>query len=264
MNVTNHYELLGVSPQATTDEIKRAFRSEISRYHPDKVQHLGREFQALAADRAADLTRAYRVLTDAQARAAYDEDLRRGEPRTEPPAAAPATEPTQPPPPPWTGAEAAPPPRDRAGDELVGRVALSRFREAVAHVAAALDAVPSRGFDVSATCAPQRALFRKAEPDLRLVARFVPLVDAAAIDEAWPLALRVARPPADLCVFLMGLGLADKGELAGAIDRHRRQSRGRADRLFLLPVDVRDWQALIPTGAPPLARAIIDRLRNPS
>lgn len=44
-----YYELLDVAPQASSDEIKRAFRREIARYHPDKVQHLGPEFQEIAA-----------------------------------------------------------------------------------------------------------------------------------------------------------------------------------------------------------------------
>ena len=50
------YQLLEISPTATGDEIKRAFRIQIARYHPDKVQHLGQEFQAMAAERAAELT----------------------------------------------------------------------------------------------------------------------------------------------------------------------------------------------------------------
>ena len=266
--MTNHYDLLGVSPQATSEEIKRAFRHEISRYHPDKVQHLGCEFQELAADRAADLTSAYRVLTNAQSRADYDEELRRG--ATAPPpsdvAPAPGATAAPPPPPPAPGAEpAAPPPRERPGDQFVRRAALQRFREVIARVVDAPDPVPTRGFDVSATYRPKRPLFRTPEPDLRVLARFVPSVDAAAIDETWPLALRaISAPKGPVCVFLLGLGVAGKAELAGAIDRNRRQSRGRAEGLFMVPLDVRDWEALFPTGTPKVLRAIVDRLRNPA
>ncbi len=60
----NYYELLEIAPNASAEEVKRAFRVQIARYHPDKVQHLGKEFQSMAADRAAELTEAYRILRD--------------------------------------------------------------------------------------------------------------------------------------------------------------------------------------------------------
>ena len=68
----DYYRLLEISPTAPQDEVKRAFRQQIARYHPDKVQHLGREFQAIAAERATDLTEAYRILSDEGRRAEYD------------------------------------------------------------------------------------------------------------------------------------------------------------------------------------------------
>ena len=68
----DYYRLLEIAPAAPQDEVKRAFRLQIARYHPDKVQHLGKEFQAMAADRAAELTEAYRILSDAGRRAEYD------------------------------------------------------------------------------------------------------------------------------------------------------------------------------------------------
>ena len=42
------YTLLEVSPQASPEEIKAAYRRAVARYHPDKVAHLGQEFQELA------------------------------------------------------------------------------------------------------------------------------------------------------------------------------------------------------------------------
>ena len=68
----NFYQLLSVEPIASREDIKKAFRAEIARYHPDKVQHLGKEFQEMAATRAAMLTEAYRTLMNAELRSEYD------------------------------------------------------------------------------------------------------------------------------------------------------------------------------------------------
>src|SRR5215212_6606427 len=72
--------MLDVAPEASVDEIKRAFRREIAKYHPDKVQHLGKEFQEIAAIKAAELTQSYKTLTDETLRAEYDAQLESGEP----------------------------------------------------------------------------------------------------------------------------------------------------------------------------------------
>ena len=68
----NYYDMLSVARDAPADEIKKAFRREIARYHPDKVQHLGQEFQEMASGIAADLTEAYRILMDPELRGRYD------------------------------------------------------------------------------------------------------------------------------------------------------------------------------------------------
>ena len=61
MALKNYYELLEIPPESPADEVKKAFRAQIARYHPDKVHHLGKEFQSMAADRAAELTEAHRI-----------------------------------------------------------------------------------------------------------------------------------------------------------------------------------------------------------
>ena len=56
------YTLLNVSPQASADEIKTAYKRAVARYHPDKVAHLGKEFQELAHSKLLAIQRAYETL----------------------------------------------------------------------------------------------------------------------------------------------------------------------------------------------------------
>lgn len=56
------YTVLGLDRNASQDEIKRAYKQLALKYHPDKVQHLGEEFQKLAEDRFKDIQDAYTAL----------------------------------------------------------------------------------------------------------------------------------------------------------------------------------------------------------
>lgn len=55
--------ILGVKPGATRQEIQAAFREAVKRYHPDKVSHLGKEFQDLANRKFIEIKEAYAALT---------------------------------------------------------------------------------------------------------------------------------------------------------------------------------------------------------
>lgn len=53
------YQTLGVSASSSPEEIKSAYRELAKKYHPDKVGHLGQEFQELAHKRFLEIQAAY-------------------------------------------------------------------------------------------------------------------------------------------------------------------------------------------------------------
>jgi preprotein translocase subunit Sec63 len=53
------YAVLGVRPGASAEEITKAYRAQLRRYHPDHVAHLGDELQTLAHQKTLDIQRAY-------------------------------------------------------------------------------------------------------------------------------------------------------------------------------------------------------------
>ncbi len=57
------HEILGVSPDATREEIRTAYLSLAKQYHPDRVSHLGKEFQELAEKRFKEIQQAYSTLS---------------------------------------------------------------------------------------------------------------------------------------------------------------------------------------------------------
>ena len=49
------YEVLGIPPSASADEIQAAYKARMQEYHPDKVAHLGEELQKLAHRKAQEI-----------------------------------------------------------------------------------------------------------------------------------------------------------------------------------------------------------------
>jgi DnaJ like chaperone protein len=56
------FEVLNLRRGASPEEVKSAYREMLSKYHPDKVSHLGEDFQKIAHEKALDIQRAYEVL----------------------------------------------------------------------------------------------------------------------------------------------------------------------------------------------------------
>ncbi len=277
-----HYENLELPPTASADEIKKSFRTLIARYHPDKVQHLGKEFQDMAADRAAELTEAYRILSDPGRRAEYDRTLGAAPaaapappapeaPRPSPPEQAPPAAGRVPPyEPPRPSGATKPPEPDAAAkrakadtstyrqerqvrDEYLRKATLSRFRTAVSAVGG-YDETQLRGFEIAFI---PKSKFLSKNKNPRLLGRFLSKVDGAAVAETWNDAGRWTSE--DVCVLLLGSSLAPARELATAI---QEQKRRKGANVTLIPVDARDWAAHMPTDAPDVAKNLLARLKG--
>lgn len=54
------YEVLQVSPSATQDQVKEAYKRLMSQYHPDKVAALGAELQRVATEMSKKINAAYK------------------------------------------------------------------------------------------------------------------------------------------------------------------------------------------------------------
>ena len=294
----NYYQLLELPPTATPEEIKRTFRVQIARYHPDKVQHLGKEFQDMAVGRAADLTEAYRVLSHEGRRAEYDAALKAAGidmsatapadaasspaastavPGASGPAgsgptestgsAGPGGEPSRPRT--DTGGEAAQTNakqfvQERASrDTFVRNAILERFRAALVQAAGnAYDESPAKGFDIA--CVPKSKMFARAKGP-RLLGRFVARVDGASVADAWAQTGKLNLPAGEeVCVILMGTQVAPAGELATAIAEQRRRPARGGPRVTLIPVNASVWDAHMPTDAPEVAKTLLNRLRTGS
>ena len=267
----DYYALLEIAPASPSDEIKRAFRAQIARYHPDKVQHLGKEFQAMAAERAADLTEGWRILGSGGARNTTARVARERRARSREATASDSA--AQAPPAEqsrarledegralgqgeWFSAERA------TRDEYVRKATLGRFMQAFDVVMGkSYDAEPARGFDVSFV--PKKGFFGGAKGP-RLLGRFVPMVDAATVGDTLPQVAKLTSNSKDeICVFLMGSAMAARKELEQAIADQRRKQRpvANAAKVNLIPIDTRVWDAHVPVDVPAAVKNLLARLR---
>ncbi|MGE3277571.1 MAG: J domain-containing protein [Vicinamibacterales bacterium] len=255
-----HYELLGIEPSADLETIKTAFRREIARYHPDKVMHLGQEFQEMAAARAAELTAAYKTLTDPAQREAYDEALAVA-PEPAAPDVPPPSEPVVPPPP-----EPEPPPaaaarmfeRERAGrDSILRRAVLARVRERVVRLVGDVESPDVRGFDLALL--PQARARFLSRPGARVLVRLESAITPALVSDVLGAAGRLAAgdPRGPVVVLLFGSEFPPQRDLVQAVSAHQRRG---AQAPSLVLVDARDWTVRLAEVTAPAAKRVVEAI----
>lgn len=61
-NAESSYKILEITVDATDEEVKKAYRKMAIKYHPDKVQHLGEEFQNAAHEKFQKVNEAYETI----------------------------------------------------------------------------------------------------------------------------------------------------------------------------------------------------------
>jgi DnaJ-class molecular chaperone len=70
IDVTNHYDILGVNNNSSQEEIRRSFRYLALKYHPDRNKN-----SEEAKQKFMQIIESYEVLSDAQARMQYDMNI---------------------------------------------------------------------------------------------------------------------------------------------------------------------------------------------
>jgi DnaJ like chaperone protein len=58
-NINSAYDILEIVPEATNEEVKKAYRRLAVEYHPDKVSHLGEDIRKSATEKFQTLNAAY-------------------------------------------------------------------------------------------------------------------------------------------------------------------------------------------------------------
>ena len=59
---SSYYKILEIDPNSSNNDVKKAYRKMAVKFHPDKVQHLGPDFQKLAEEKFKTLNNAYQQI----------------------------------------------------------------------------------------------------------------------------------------------------------------------------------------------------------
>lgn len=65
-DLSNDYKILEINANATDDEIKKAYRKQAMKHHPDKVSHLGEDVRKAAEEKFQQLNEAYERIKNAR------------------------------------------------------------------------------------------------------------------------------------------------------------------------------------------------------
>ncbi|MCF8304564.1 MAG: TerB family tellurite resistance protein [Bacteroidales bacterium] len=63
-DTTSAYKILETTPDASDEEIKKAYRRMATKYHPDKVSHLGDDIQKAAKEKFQNVSEAYNKIKE--------------------------------------------------------------------------------------------------------------------------------------------------------------------------------------------------------
>jgi hypothetical protein len=269
--VKTHYELLGLDPSADADAIKKAFRREIARYHPDKVIHLGAEFQEMAATRAAELTVAYKTLTDPALREEYDAAILAHRP-------APVPQPVPSAPMPDASPQSAPEPgrdtpashgnpgrfaAERADrDQILKRAVATRVFGIVEALYGHCETPALRGFDLAIV--PQAKPRFLGAPPPRVLIRIVENADAPAVTESFAAASRSRLPAgkSPVVVLLFARTMAPQSEISKAneLNARQRKTADGPEEVAVVLVDIADWTCRLPPNCSAAVHKLTDQI----
>lgn len=251
--------LLGIALPASPEEVKRAYRRQISRYHPDKVQHLGEEFQVMAAEKSAQLTRIYQTLLESDGSDERVEVASGAADAGTPAGGAAQTQTTTSP---GTGPRRV----NRASTwqavavgcpSLILGAAVDRVTQSVRWTLPRAEEIPVAGFTLACrTRSDWRGLFKRRRP-LEAVLLRAPTDAGPAPRQR----IRDLLPDVDGAIVMFDLVLnplaAGQQQPIGRTPPARRE----AD-VFNVTVDAMTWKARVPPHAPEIAHLILERLRD--
>jgi hypothetical protein len=247
--------LLGITLPASPEEIKRAYHQQMSRYHPDKVHHLGEEFQALASEKAALITDAYQRLLQTMALESNVEDGTASS-RTSSTAHSSAHH-ADDQAPSWKAVS-------MSGPSLVLDAAIERVTRSVVAACPRLEEVEISGYAFAGRSRSDwRERLRRRPADGVLVRTSV---NGAPASRRQATKVRSLLPGVEgvIVIFEVVLDSVSGNDNDNGPDGRRSAAARNEPGVFTVKVDARNWGAQVPSEVPEFAHQILARLRSSS